>query len=563
MNPSDFFNTSKTWKSYQEKEIETALLEVKKETSTPLMKLIEEFLILDQTIYKMQNYTLAKELSSKLLARVSEKENPILFAHTLLVDGEIERFTGQLVSAKEKIEKSKTIFENQSDSYEFGTLLANRKLTTVYYNLGDYKTAKKYCKTGLNLISNKKKYVIIYLELLNNLAIISQDQGHMQKSLKILDEAFNLANQEQKFRIATILANNLADLTIKLGEYKKAKKYLAIGMENAKKRDYKESICYLYENSSILYSYQGKFKEAEKYFDLGISLSKKYAKFLHPMFLSSQAMHYRRKGNYAEAIKIFRKSISSYCENNIENMYYIQTLCSFADLLGIVKKYEEAYANLAKAKSLARKKEALGDKLLIDLVFARIQLIKGDFISANYLLADVIDQCNEEIDYHFIVECKLSQVEGHILHYQNSQKVGSIQSAKEILDEIILMGEKKHLLPDLIHAKFLQAVLMATNPENTKNAVKELKSTIYSAKSSGITKYERFGEIIVEDLERKEYNDRELMDLFMNHFNSMSYRTTLSNEEKKFINQIGMILISQSDYGPEISKSHNRPEEFR
>ena len=562
MVTSNFFNTSKTWKFFQENEVENALLAVKDEIPSPFMKFIEHFLILDQTVYKIQDYELAKDQTSKLLERVSEKKNSILFAHILLVDGDIERFIGQLSSAKEKIEKAKDIFENLSDSYEFGLLLAIRMLSTVHYNLGEYKTAKKYCKMALNLISDKKTYVVIYLRLLNNLAVISQDQGQMLKSLEIFDEAFTLANVEQKFRTATILANNLADITIKLGEYKKAKKYLAIGLENVKKLDFKELMCYLYDNSSNLYSYQGNFEEAEKNFDLAMELSKKYARFLHPSILASKAMHYRRKGNYAEAINLFDKSIASFCENNIKNNSYIQTLCNFADLLGIVKKFEEAFAYLAEAKALTRMKEMLVDKLLIDLVFARILLIKGDFTSANYLLTDIIDQCNEEVEYHFIVECKLSHVEGHILHYQNSHTVSSIQDAKEILEEIISMGEKKHLLPDLIHAKFLQAVLMATDSENTKHAVSEIKSTINRAKSCGITKYERFGEIIVEDLERKEYTDSELMNLFMNHFNSMSYRRTLSKEEKKFINQIGMILISQSDYGPKISQSHNRPDEL-
>ncbi|WP_371805330.1 hypothetical protein [Candidatus Lokiarchaeum ossiferum] len=562
MDTSNFFNTSKTWKFFQENEVENALLAVKKEIPSPFMKFIENFLILDQTVYKIQVYDLAKEQTSKLLEMVSERENPILFAHILLVDGDIERFIGQLSSAREKIEKAKDIFHNLSDSYEFGSLLAIRLLSTVHYNLGEYKTAKEYCKMALNLISDKKKYVVIYLRLLNNLAVISQDQGHMLKSLDIFDKAFTLANEEQKFRTATILANNLADLTIKLGEYKKAKNYLAIGLKNVKKLDFKELMCYLYDNSSILYSYQGNFEEAEKNFDLGMDLSKKYAKFLYPSILASKAMHYRRKGNYSEAINLFNESIASFCENNIKNNSYIETLCNFADLLGIVKKFEEAYAYLAEAKALTRKKEILVDKLLTDLVFARIQLIKGDFNSANYLLADIIEQCNEEVDYHFIVECKLSHVEGHILHYQNSHNVSSIQNAKEILDEIISMGEKKHLLPDLIHAKFLQAVLMATDSENTRNAVSEIKTAINRAKSCGITKYERFGEIIVEDLERKEYTDSELMDLFMNHFNSMSYRITISEEEKKLINQISMILISQSDFGPAISKSYNRPEEL-
>ncbi|UYP46125.1 hypothetical protein NEF87_002410 [Candidatus Lokiarchaeum ossiferum] len=562
MEGVDFYNNSKLWYFYKENILGEALKQIQKEQPSDFLSLIEEYLNLESEINQLQSYGECTTKLYSLKEKLDEKNDPILFSHLLLSEGEILRKRGKLIESRDIITDAITNFEKIKEQYQFGIIFACRKMIHVLYLLGDYKAAKKFCEMGMSFITDKKLYVDSYIAFLNNMGIIMQAQGESSRAVVFLDEAFKLAKLEKKYDIFASLANNLGDFYLNQGNYKKAQEYLIIGMETAKELNYTDMLCYLYINLGLLESNKGNWANAENYYNVGMKIAQKSVKALHSTYLSEIALHYRRKGNYSESISKFKEAIALYRLNQIENNEFIKTLGSLAELLGIIDDFEAAYAYLKEARNLARQKKMQLGNLQISLILAKLSLLKSDYIFADYVLSDISFYLSDEIEKNFIIEFKLTLVECFIQNYKVTKNKDIIDKASKILEEIVEISEENQLLPYLIHAKFLQAVLISIRPENRDEAIKNLNFTIKLAKEKEIESLKRIGNVILEDLERKKYSSEELADLFIQYFNTLNYTIKISDDEREMIEKIGILLISISDLGPDIIAGIDRPEEL-
>lgn len=562
MEEVDFFNNSKSWFMFKENSLEDALEQIQKEPPSNFFSLVEEFLHLEIKIDQLQNYENCKKNLMNFKEKLDKEIYPILSNHLLLSEGELLRKNGHLIESRDIITDVINYFEKIKEQYQFGIIIACRKMVHVSYLLGDYPIARKYAELGMSYIIDKKKNIEIYIAFLNNMGIIWQAQGEINSAAKFFDEAFHLAKMEKKNRSISTLANNLGDIYLQRGNYKKAREYLIIGMETAKKFNMTDMLCYLYLNLGNMESNRGKSPIAEEYYNIGFEIAQKSVNALLPTYLSEMALHYRRMGNYTESICKLRESISLFRSNNIENNEFIKTLVSLAELLGIIDDFDAAYAFLREARVLAKKKKIQLGNLQVNLVLAKLLLMRSDYNTASYILSDISDNLTNEIENDFKIEYKLTLVEAFIQNYKKTKNTEVVEKAQKILSQIIEIGEENQLIPYLIHAKFLQAVLISIRPENRDEAIKNLNLTIRMAKENEIEALKNIGSVILEDLERKEYNGEELADLFIQHFNSLNFSIKISEDERQLIDNIGILLISLSDFGPDIIASINRPEEL-
>lgn len=558
----DFYNNSKTWNFYMNEDVKASIRENKEEISSEFNILIGKFLEIENLILAAQNCDEAKIQLKNLKKLVKKQDYPLLFSHLYLLESDIERDIGNLTKAMQLIDSAIKSFENNSEDYIFGKIKSYQSKAGLHYHIGDYPEARMCCEIALNQIINKKKYIVSFIGLSNNLATVLQAQGEEKKASEIYNKAIGMAKTENKTNNYVRIANNLGDLYLQLGEYKKADFFLQEGIKIAKRENYQELFSFFNLNIATLYSNQGKFHDAEKYFEVGKELTKNKVNYIYPIFIAEMALHFRRKGNYSKAIELFKESIILYQEKKMANKEYIITLCNFAEILSVVDNFPEAFKYLTEARLLSSQKKSQDLAIRTKLVFSKILLMKNDYESANYVLAEITEKLREEISHNLQIECKLANVESLLLNYQQTQEKTTLDKINEVLFRVIKMAEEKHLIPYQIHAKYLQSIMIAMNPEKIEKAVEKLSTTIKLAKENEISRLENLGGIILAELERKVWNKQELAKMLIQNYNLIRDQAKISWDDEELVKNIAMVLISMSDFGPDIIASYNKPVEL-
>jgi tetratricopeptide (TPR) repeat protein len=165
-----------------------------------------------------------------------------------------------------------------SRSLSLARHLGNRNMQTsilnniavIYQKKGELNKALSYYEEILRLQTGKREKVASY----NNIATIYYKKGNYQKAVEYFQKAIEISERYGYYHEASIIKLNLGNTYRKMKDYEKAEKYLLEGLEGVKRvgDKYAEATGYGYIGS--LYKNKGDKENAKDYFTRAYDLFK-------------------------------------------------------------------------------------------------------------------------------------------------------------------------------------------------------------------------------------------------------------------------------------------------
>lgn len=282
-------------------------------TSHPYKEMARHYIELEQGEEESLQKKIHLELSNILAALQTSKEqqfDPLLlqginrFSPYLEARG-LQSIVNEYLSIAEQLINNKTIFNNQ---------LAPTLINLAYHHLlrGDYEKSHRYLDQGFahldqfipsqQLRLQQIKGDLLYLQgqmeeaytlletalstaralqdkraivgiIITFSKVVANWQGDLQKTLQLLEEAYQIAKTEpNENRIGNLLIN-LGSLSYHLGDLEKAKQYFTDGAQHSRQTEDKKSLHIHLQNLGIIAQFYGQYTEATRHLEEALSLS--------------------------------------------------------------------------------------------------------------------------------------------------------------------------------------------------------------------------------------------------------------------------------------------------
>jgi tetratricopeptide (TPR) repeat protein len=186
------------------------------------------------------------------------------YAHYCL--GESYRMVGEFKLALEHLKKAESLTSNKGD-----LMYIYNQIGLTYLAMGYLDDALFYFSRSLSLargLGNR----IIQASALNNIAVIYDKKGELDKALGFYEESLRLQTDEKE-KAATY--NNIAVIYDKKGNYQKAAEYFQKAIETSERYGYYHGASIAKLNLGNAYRKMKDYEKAEKYISEGIEGVKK------------------------------------------------------------------------------------------------------------------------------------------------------------------------------------------------------------------------------------------------------------------------------------------------
>jgi len=143
-------------------------------------------------------------------------------------------------------------------------------IAVIYNKKGELDKALSYFEESLSLKTNEKDKVAIY----NNIALIYSKKGDYQKAVEYFQKAIEINEKYGDYHQASQSKLSLGVIYREMKDYENAEKYLSEGLEGVKKVGDKNWEVVGYWDFGLLYRDKGDKKTAKEYFTRAYNLFK-------------------------------------------------------------------------------------------------------------------------------------------------------------------------------------------------------------------------------------------------------------------------------------------------
>jgi len=286
--------------------------------------------ILQLSEYQVDNeFSEAKELVNKAFLLLRKPENSQLkpeMAMAYLVQGIIDRRTGNYVGSINNYMKSKAIYEELNDSINISSLLHN--VGMVHRFLKEYRKSISYYKKAIELKSHMSNQTYEIGCSYNMLGVSYKRIKKRDSALWCYEKAIKLFTQIKKEKDIYRVKANMGVLFSDQKKYDQALVLYKESHKYHKKNNNIVSIANSYYNLSTLHKKIKKYELSMKYADSCIDLATKEGlKERRSLGLLRKSFLFKMSGNYKQAYEYYRKfNRASDSIHNIDNIKKIQEL---------------------------------------------------------------------------------------------------------------------------------------------------------------------------------------------------------------------------------------------
>ena len=330
---------------------------------------------------------------------ISEKFD-FLIAHNLVLTGKVEQELGNIKNAIKKSTDSYKLFNTMHQTNQLavnGSIFAYSNLANIYSNLNLNNISLDYLYKSQKVIELCENTYIPKIRINLNLGICYHALKKYQKSLKYLNEIYDLAFEKNDYTVLIPIIVNISSVYFSMGKYDK---------------------CF--------------------------ELNKKALKFLdkiddvnyRPAILNDLAIYYKINNDLKKALSLFQEAlninikISAY--NKIPNSYN-----NIADTLLDLKKHKEAIINYKLTIDNSQNEEHLKSKL-----------------HALEKLCQLIDKKDKDYNFYYMMYITCLKEEMQIKEkLYNDGNENTVLSLEAYIDNIEKEKENSKLKLELNHKK--------------------------------------------------------------------------------------------------------------
>ncbi|MEQ8190813.1 MAG: CHAT domain-containing tetratricopeptide repeat protein [Candidatus Eremiobacterota bacterium] len=267
-------------------------------------------------------------LSSSCLYAQSEEEGKKIYNEGLELYSKYD-YKGALVKFEEALKIFKKTFYAEGISSTLGNM------GMIYSNLGDYKSALKYCNDALEMCrSNVFKDVKGEGKNLVNIGLIYANMGDYKKSLQSYEGAMDIFKRLDDLQGQGKVCVSMGNLYSDLGDYDKALEYYEEGLDVAKRTGDLQGEAINLTNMGSVYEKFGDYIQALTYDNQALEITRKMG------YTGGEAKNlanignvYNSLGDYQKALEYYNQAIEikrkmgdakneAFDLNNIGDIYY-------------------------------------------------------------------------------------------------------------------------------------------------------------------------------------------------------------------------------------------------
>jgi tetratricopeptide (TPR) repeat protein len=210
-------------------------------------------------------------------------------------------------------------------------------LGTAYYNIGELESAYENAKKAESLASSKIGLMYIY----DLIGMILQKMDYSDDTLLYFSRSLSLAKDLGDTDMQAKLLNNIAVIYNHKGELDKALSYYEESLSLTTNEKDEASI---YNNIAEIYGYKGNYKKAVEYFQKAIEIDEKNGDY-HSVSIDKLNLGntYRMMKDYKNAAKYLYEGLQGVIK--IEDKYWVATGCLYSGRLLEDKKYKKKRRN--------------------------------------------------------------------------------------------------------------------------------------------------------------------------------------------------------------------------
>jgi len=220
---------------------------------------------LGRSYYKIGELKLALEHMKRAERLTSDKEE-LMYIYNWL--GLIYRRMDYLDDALLYYSRSLMLAIDLENESMQASVLNN--IAVIYDNKGELDKALGYFEESLRLQTDEKEKATTY----NNIAIIYDNKGDYQEAVEYFQKAIEISERYGDYHRVSMWKLNLGVTYRKMKDYEKAEKYILEGLEGVKKVGDKYWEAYGYESLGWLYRDKGDKKTAKAYLTRAYNLYK-------------------------------------------------------------------------------------------------------------------------------------------------------------------------------------------------------------------------------------------------------------------------------------------------
>jgi len=239
-------------------------------------------------------------LSSSCLYAQSEEEGKKIYNEGLELYSKYD-YKGALAKFEEALKIFKKTFYAEGISSTLGNM------GMIYSNLGDYKSALKYCNDALEMCrSNVFKDVKGEGKNLVNIGLIYANMGDYKKSLQSYEGAMDIFKRLDDLQGQGKVSVSMGNLYSDLGDYDKALEYYEEGLDIAKKTGDLQGEAINLTNMGSVYEKSGDYIQALTYDNQALEITRKMG------YTGGEAKNLANIGNVYNSLGDYQKSLEYY-----------------------------------------------------------------------------------------------------------------------------------------------------------------------------------------------------------------------------------------------------------
>ncbi|HEX7771411.1 MAG TPA: tetratricopeptide repeat protein, partial [Pyrinomonadaceae bacterium] len=321
--------------------------------------------------------------------KLRSDDDPIGRATTLSNIGIAYKGIGDRRKALDYMEQFVSVLHETGEVLKESTTLGN--MCVLHNDLGEYKQAIELCNKALEM-KREIADVTGQATTLSNTGNIYGNLGDYQKALDLYRQALAIHKSMNEEQGAAIVTNNIGWAYGQLGEYEKAIDYYTQILEPFRNRKNNAALAKLYNNIGVNYAKLNNFSKALEFHLQALELRpEKNDRDGRAISLNNIANCYAHLGDKQKALDYYTQAIALH--RSVQNDRQLATtLKNFGVFQRDEGQIDKALEYLNEARTLSAKVGDRDTEASVLFEIAKIELARGDLLSARKLIEQAIAQ---------------------------------------------------------------------------------------------------------------------------------------------------------------------------
>ncbi|MCE7736349.1 MAG: tetratricopeptide repeat protein [Candidatus Heimdallarchaeota archaeon] len=441
-------------------DIANSILEKSKKLDSPIL-ISESILAVSKSLFEKgeinrihENIDEGIDFVEKIGRKYKDSKNNIL-ADLYSIRGKVYRKQGSMTEAIDWLERCISLRDSSENRYEKADPL--NTIGIIHASRGDFDHALKYLDESRKLfdqIGNKLPILKIY----NNMGMIHSQKGNLDLGLENYNKGLELAEELENLPIIGSVSMNIGlihvnkgELDIGLGYFERAKSIF----EDIKHPLY---LSVTLTNIATVYEQKGKLDEAMIIYNASLAISEELGNKQEIASIKHNLGNiHLRKGEYEKSLDNYETSLTLF-EESENKLSVCETIFNMISLYIETTSEDAADTLLDKLKSMNEEddNEFIGQMYLLSkaiILKSRERIV--DKVEGLSLLKEIVS--TDLIKNEYMIQAMLNLSELLLLELRISGNEEVMDEIRDLLDKLIILGEKTNQIPLLVEVRILQS----------------------------------------------------------------------------------------------------------